>query len=204
MKAYKETVRTYYKYVYDAFSQPVLSANGTIGENAFAVEPSAQLSGYEGYKAFDDTTSTFWAPVSATNPAGQYIIIYNPNELNITSIDMRNRSDSANNAITSGIIYGSNDGTSWTEITTFTNSVSTAGGTWLIDLSGNTDYYKYYKLYISTGGYSSNRSCGLAEVSITATERTAEESTSSDYDFYVDTDEYKVVKDNNTYKAFNV
>ena len=37
-------------------------------------------------------------------------------------------------------------------ITAYTNSVQTAGGTWDINLSGNTGYYKYYRLESTAGG----------------------------------------------------
>lgn len=202
MKAYKETIRTYYKYVYDSFSQPVLSANGTIGENAFAVLPSAQDNSYPCWKAFDNNTSTFWCTAAKTL-ANQNIVMYNPVQLNVTGISITNKNNN-NAAITAGTVYGSDDNLNWNELTTFTNSVTTALSVWSIDLSGNTEYYKYYKLAITSSGGASNNRGAITEVSLTATERTVEESTSSDYDFYIDTYNYKAYEKNGTYKAFNV
>ena len=58
-----------------------------------------------------------------------------------------------------------------------------------IDLSSNTEFYKYYKITQTGGG-----DWQPVQMSITATKRVGIESTSSDYDFYVDTNTWKAFK----------
>ena len=131
-----------------AWTQPTLTSNGTLGGNRFAVSASNNYdaSTYPIYKSFDNDDSTIWYCSSA--PVD--VIMYNPQPLKITKIQCKNRVDAANYTFTAGTVYGSNDGSSWTQLTTFTNNVTTAGGTYDISLSSNTNFYIYYKVTFST------------------------------------------------------
>lgn len=121
--------RTYYKYAYRDWVQPVLTANGTLGVNSFAVYCNSNTS-YPPFYAFDNNSSTF-----ATTSNNDFII-YSKNALNITAISFTNRGSSY--VFKGGEIYGSNDGEDWKLIQTV------SGDSW--DLSSNTEYYNYYKI----------------------------------------------------------
>jgi len=195
-KAVPTVIRHYWKreQTEQPWTQPVLTADGTIGDDSFAVLASAFKSGNETYKAFDNNTSTMWCPVNASNPASHYIIIYNPNALNVSNISVTNRQDTTNpTAVSAGIIYASNNNEEWIEISNFIGN-TTAKATWNIDLSLNENYYKYYKFYISSGQYGSS-SCGVAEIKLTATQlaETIIPGTADDYDYYTDETIYKGV-----------
>ena len=201
-KAYKQTVRHYYKYVYNSFNRPNLTANGTIGENNFAVQASSEYGNYKAYLAFDGVYSAsspsenynnYWC--TGAGLYNGYIIFYNPNPLNISSLKIQQPMGS--HYYVSGILYGSNNNVDWTQLATFTPS-TTAYSFYTLDLE-YVDYYKYYKIYID----GVNHSPALAEVEITATEKVAVESTSSDYDFYEDENEYSVFSESNNFYAFN-
>lgn len=130
------------------FIQPILTANGTLGGDYFAVATSnAPSSAYDIWKAFDGDNSTYW--ITDSSGLNSTITIYNPIALNITQLTyMLSPGHLHYNAPEEGIISGSNDGTTWTQVGTYsipynTNVVKT------IDLSSNTEYYKYYKWQIT-------------------------------------------------------
>lgn len=127
------------------FSQPVLSANGTLGGSSFAVIASSDFSvSYLEYMACDSTTSTSWLGSGKTS---EYFIFYNPNALKVSNLNIRNRADYSY-AITSYTILGSNNNSNWVTLTSGTNTNTAANGVWDIAIpSGNRDFYKYYKIY---------------------------------------------------------
>ena len=146
-----------------AWTQPVLTSNGTLGGDSFAVYASNSYNGttYPIYKSFDGDSSTIWYDSSV--PVD--VIFYNPKPLKVTNIQCQNRTDANNYAFTAGTVYGSNDNITYTQIDTFTNSDTTQGSTWDIDLSGNTNAYLYYKI-----SFSSATQAGVgANFTITAT-----------------------------------
>lgn len=141
------------------FSQPILSSNGTLGGDSFAISGTSTSSAYPAFNAFDNNKSTDWVSASANED----LIIYNPTPIKITRIDVTNRNSSTVRYIKNGTIYGSNDNSQYTEIATFTNTVTTQLGQWHIDLSANKNYYKYYKLSMVGDTY-----CSANEINITA------------------------------------
>ena len=148
-----------------SWTQPILTANGTIGGNSFAVSASSEYSAsYQAYKAFDGSTSTEWVTLGNSSPA--YIEFYNPKALNVTLLTLTTRSESTE-TFTAGTIYGSNDNSTWDILKTYTNSATSASSTWTIDLSDNTAYYKYYKIEGTTFSGTNN---GFSNIVITARE----------------------------------
>lgn len=194
MKAYKEIVRKYYKnaIVETTFVRPNLTANGTLGGDSFAVGGyywHPQTGNNSIYTLFDGNTST-GCTCTAYNGGG-YIIFYNPLPLKVTSVQ--------NDHIWYAgdwydvTISGSNDGTNWTDLGYFSHGLTTK-----CEIS-NPQYFNYYRLYNNSGfGHDgSGYGGGLTEIYITGTEKTEGiiESTSSDYDYYVDVPVYKIVKE---------
>ena len=144
------------------FIQPILTANGTMGGDSFAVEQSSTLSSYYAYKMFDNNAST----EAVADYSNAYFTFYNPNPLNVTAIAITNDSDSRR-AIQTCKVSVSNDGTTFTDIYTYSDG-STGSQTWTIDLSSNTGYYNYYRVTaLTTGGYP----YGIIQTNITATEQ---------------------------------
>ena len=162
-----DTIR-YYKYTYATWTQPVLTADGVLGGDDFAVFcDSPNNTSYPAYYAFDSSTSTF-----AVTHEADYII-YNKNPINITKIDMTVRGSSYN--YRGGTLYGSNDNINWKEIIALS---ALTNGSW--DISSNTGYYKYYKFSGSAGDWQPKT------LTLTATQQTGSvESTSTDYDYTV-------------------
>lgn len=143
-----------------AFLQPTLTSNGTIGGSSFAVLASSENSANEvAYKMCDGSSSTWW---SATyyDTSNEYIIIYNPIPIKISSMTL------SNNGIGAWTLYGSNDNSNWTTLSSGTNSdinlctVSIA--------EENRRFYKYYKLFF-TSPYIRNVSYFAYELAINAT-----------------------------------
>lgn len=122
------------------FTQPTLSANGTMGGNSFAVTANNETNGNNpAYYAFDNSTSTYWR---GANVPG-YIDFYNPVPINVIALNW----GFFYSYPTSGNVQGSNDYSDWTIITEFTND---SASDFTIDMSGNTNSYKYYRINISS------------------------------------------------------
>ena len=153
------------------WTQPILTANGTMGGSSFAVSTNVTQvdSSHDVYKAFDGVTTTSGGDFhSAQGSTTGYIDIYNPVPLKITNFKIYNQ-PFANRASSAGNIYGSNDGTNWILITTYTNSDQGSGDVWDISLSLNTNSYNYYRLESTAGAPSGDGYWVINEIEITAT-----------------------------------
>ena len=143
------------------FTQPALTKNGSLGGSGFAVAAeNVYSSSYPAYYAFDNNSSTRFG-AGAKNC---YVIIYNPNPLKITKLVTVATSNSWG-SIQSLTIQGSNDNTTYTNITCSLSDI-TANQTITVS---NSNFYKYYKLNLV--GYSDSHTCELYSITITATEQ---------------------------------
>lgn len=186
----QENVRKYYKYQYSTFTRPNLSAAGEMGGNSFAVSANSHVSSYQVYKAVDGNNSTGW---EVSSPTTAYYIFYNPIPLKLTSIKMRNWAGSGNiDASKGGKVYGANDGDTWTELVTYTNTSYSSGAEWNIDMSSVSDAYNYYKITCTDGTSNGRSYWNVAEITPFGSEQTVVAGTSSDYDFYRDETVYSV------------
>lgn len=200
MKAYKQTIGNtniyslpkqdetlYYKYVENTWVQPTISSDGTLGGNRFACKASSVNSSDNPYKAFDSNNETQFTLNANTGT----MTIYNPVAIKISSVSIRNGYQSSwVRAITSGTIYGSNDNASWTQLKTFTNSNKTVSAVWSIDMSTNSNYYKYYRFDIKGDGEYAR----ITGMTITATQKDVVAGTAEDYDYKEVTSKYYAIK----------
>ena len=189
-KVLSQVKRKYYKYVSAPWSSPILFANGTIGGDSFAVAASTEQTAYGRYawKAVDGDMNTSW---SAEATSGNWYEFYNPNPLNVTNITF---SPADWYYPLSVELWAGNDENSLTQLSGFTYTASVATDGCVLDFPSNTNFYKIYRIY-------SDRNFYIKEFKITATQKIAQESTSSDYDFYKDVNTYNVLN-NSGYKAF--
>lgn len=195
-KAVKQVERKYWKReeTEQSWTQPVLSANGTIGGNSFACAANSEYN--PAWRAFDNETSNDWENNNGDMPC--WLEWYNPNALKVTQI-----------VIVTGIkpsqffseIYGclknykiqaSSDNSNWADIYTGSNSSYSAKKSLTINISNN-NFYKYWRIYVtsvSNGNYAS-----IWNVAITATQlqEIITPGTADDYDFYTDENVYKGV-----------
>jgi hypothetical protein len=141
-----------------AFIRPNLSSNGTLGGSSFAVRGTLICNGCDYYAAFDGSSSS---AVGFTASAHD-IIFYNPTPIKVTALVCTLFSEALT---TAGSIYGSNDGSTWTFIKSYTNSSTTLS----IDMSSNTNYYKYYKNSVTASNTNGYNYGVIYEIVITAT-----------------------------------
>lgn len=177
--------RKYYKYTYTDWTQPTLSANGTVGGDSFACRANSTYTGYDTYKAFDNSSTTAWAENTTTNSG--YLEFYSPVKLKVSKITIQNRHEYTN-TWASGVVYGSLDGTDYYEMATFTNSNVTASSSWDINIT-NQQVAKYIKIS-TTSLLNSSHTLAVAQMTLTAQEAIPVESTINDYDYY----EYESLK----------
>lgn len=188
MKFKQQLTRKYYKYetVESSWTQPVLSSNGTIGVDDFAVTANAQTD-----RAFHVFDSTGWRGNANTN-----LTIYSKKAICVKRIGFEGNSTYY---ITNFTLFGSNDNSNWTEIQTFSNNVINYT-TFNIN---NNNFYNYYRFNVNS--VSSNDNCYVKNMGLTATQQitTIVEGTKDDYDFYEDEIALNAFIDNNVYKAIN-
>ena len=189
-KAVKQVERTYWKY--DDFVQPVLTANGAMGGDSFACDQSNSFSSTTlAWRCFngDSTTESEtnrWQINNIKTSSWYWLAWYNPIPLNITSLSIYN--SQATYVVKAYKIQASDDNTNWVDIVTGTNTNTGELNKWVIDMSNNQAYYKYYRIYCRPN---STTSLQVAEIEITANYIAA--GTAEDYDFYTDENVYKGV-----------
>lgn len=147
-----EVEHTTYGAIEASFSQPTLSANGTLGGESFACAANNET--LPAYCAFDNNTSTSWAGNTST---GDYMIFYNPNALKISTLSIYNGAE----GITAWTLYGSNDNATYTLICNGTSPVNATTNT-------TVNSYQYYKYHKIVGTAYSTRS-RFYSINITAT-----------------------------------
>lgn len=144
------------------FEQPVLSSNGTLGGDSFAIKATKTYSG-NAYNCFDNKNDTYWY---ADSSYPYELTMYNNQPICITNMQIMN--GSYERLPYKGKVFASNDNKNWTELTTWTNPNSDTYGVWNIDLSENTNAYLYYKLSITqdnANGYGAQ----ISNINLTAT-----------------------------------
>ena len=146
-------------YIVSKWTQPYITGVGTMGGDTFACYSDVpQNTGTDMYwNLFNNISQNAGFHSSQGNVTGN-IYWYNPIPLNITNIKVYTQIDAggSNRQSTAGTIYGSNDYTNWTPISTYTNTQQAHSSSWDINLSSNTGYYKYYRwesTACGTGGY---------------------------------------------------
>ena len=173
------TNQKYYKYTYANWTQPTLSANGTLGSSDYACYSSkGTYSNMDVYNAFNDNSTCYH---SAQGSSPYDVIFYSKTPLKPSKINLRNRSNDSRNVypVSSLTVYGSNDGNFYTQIGSTTNSVTSAGGSWSCSVSTDVPY-KYFKFEF-TSSYSY---FAMDYIGIVAQAQTGSvESTADDYDY---------------------
>lgn len=177
--------------VWEDFEQPILSANGVIGGDKFAVTESGSWdSSQPAFNVFDEDISNTH---SVFTKSSGYFMFYNPKYLNVTKLTIRNLEGDGwgTRAWTAGTVSGSNDGVNFEEVTSFTNSTTGSNAYWDIDMSANTKGYKCYKIIVTETSYANAGAasqCSARNIQITAKELT--KIGSDDYDFMDDAQTY--------------
>lgn len=108
------------------------------------------------YMAFDKDASTYWAP-NTTVPAYCGYKFTSPLCVKRVSITHHNNSQLATREITHGKIQASNDNITWVDIVDdFAAPSATKGLTYYVECSDNSEYYLYYRVYVTAVGSGDN------------------------------------------------
>lgn len=148
------------------WTQPVLTANGTIGGDSFAVAMDSQHLSLYAWYAFDGIT-TYDRNKQAHTQNGQphWIEFYNPEPIIVTKMTVYN--GGANVCPLDWQFQCSDDDTTWTTVASGTNTVYTAGGMWSFNVP-NSGAHQYYRFYTTSGYGRDSGYLGISEFVIEA------------------------------------
>lgn len=130
------------------FNQPVLTSNGTLGGDSFAILPESEYSAsYKGYMAFNNETN-YWHSAQKAGGAGTtlYMIFYNPTPIKVISLGIANRKDSPSVVGSTGVaLYGSHNNIDYVFLATMNNSNTGQNDVYTLTVNSKTNY-KYHKI----------------------------------------------------------
>lgn len=129
---------------------------------------STYSSSFPAYLAFDYNDSTCWA--SSKTATGPYVIIQMPYALYDCTVTIKNRTHASYNigGFISGRIDGSNDGTNFTTLTTFSGrNGATSGYQNSYTLNNSTTAYKYIKVKADTWDKTEGTYACIGEMRVT-------------------------------------
>ena len=149
-----------------AWSRPNLNSNGSVGGSSFACYADSEYGSNYAYKAFDGSNATVDYWTSTTSAFPHYIVFYSPTAIKVSSLTIYNRA-SGYYAPKDYTLYGSDNGSSWTYLTSGTNTVSSGGANWYVYPS-TSSYYKYYKFEVTSHINGSSTYVAIGEIYISA------------------------------------
>jgi len=141
----------------------VMTANSSFGYTASA--SSINNASYDAYKAFDTGTTSNWVSAagkynSSTGAyegsttfegvSGEWIKLQMPSSIKLSYINLYKPPDSTSpNPPKSGRIFASQDGSTWTQIYSFTNLSYSSNDLAVFNIN-STNYYSYYNIVIES------------------------------------------------------
>lgn len=133
----------------ETFQQPVLAANGTLGGSSFAVAASSEYSGRYAFYAVANNGVAEGREWHSAQGLPQWFEFYNPDALMVSSLEITNRTSGYTSGVpTTFTIQGCNDGSSWEDIYSGTNTTIDNGVTWSIPVNSNGSF-KYWRIYVT-------------------------------------------------------
>ena len=205
MKTVYERETKYYKYVYSTWTQPTLASNGSFGGNSMAVALA-----YGGNNGSYGTAYKLFSP--NTDLAGFYcdewqswmeVRIYFPKPVSVRTITFNTpdgRTDESG-AMVGTVLYAGNYAGSHEKTML---SIGKIYGTYTNNNVPDNGYYQYYTLYFKNEGTAWNDRVEIRYINITGVARDTVAGTASDYDYKIEGGKTYVIKENDTYKAFNI
>ena len=136
--------KQYWKYEYQDWTQPVLTANGAMGGSNFAVAQSSSYNSNDFWKLFASSPSGWHSAAGLP----QWVSWYNPKPLKVIKL---NFAEHTGGQIKDFIVQACDDNSSWVDILSYSNTVSKDA--FEVDLSSNDKAYKYWRIYITSCYY---------------------------------------------------
>jgi hypothetical protein len=140
-----------------------MTANSSFGYTASA--SSINTASYDAYKAFDTGTTSNWVSAagkynSSTGAyegsttfegvSGEWIKLQMPSSISLGYINLYKPPDATSpNPPKSGRIFASQDGSTWTQIYSFTNLSYSSNDLAVLNIN-STNYYSYYNIVIES------------------------------------------------------
>lgn len=133
--------------------QPELTANGTLGEDSFAVACTSYYNDSDDHNAYGATKySTGRWQSNNKKSLPQSLTYYIPEGLNLSSITFNNtNADDGSYAYVfkNYEVFASDDNSTWTSLGSYTNTNKTLDD-YTVEITSNDVVYKYYKITVSS------------------------------------------------------
>lgn len=141
------------------WTTPKLVQNDVLGGNTYAVACDSAINGTAAYMAFDGVDGSYWLS-GAGYP--HWLTLYIPEKARITAF--RYNGTSEGNYFSAGIVQASDDNSNWESLYTFSGIRAQITYNF-----SNDKFYKYYRLYGTTGDYTHAVICELVYYGTTMT-----------------------------------
>lgn len=165
------------------WTQPVLSSNGVIGGESFAVSASSELdSGRMAYHAFDGVMTNNNAVGCWHSGQGfpSWLQFYNPLPLKVEKLTITNRTSDGSYLNNYSLAY-SDDGETFTEFASGVSPTQADGTSFTVNV--NAGWHKYWRINCRSASGNNSGYTAIGEVTVQANEVT--EGTADDHN-YVD------------------
>ena len=160
------------------------------GHRGYVASASSDNNGNNpAYKAFDHSTSDGWSTSGTYQPSGgfgiptnspptlngtgvpgEYFILQLPHKLRFSSVKLMPRNNNTDRCAESGNIYGSDDGTNWQFITSFSGKTYTSGNFTTIDINASTAYYRFAIVVTRIGNTANGVNTSIGEMELYGTQ----------------------------------
>lgn len=138
-----------------AWTQPTLTANGTMGGDSFACDQSGYWTEdngnkQEAWRMFSEGNTSEWQINNVSTSSTYWAKFYNPEVIKISKFQVVNSAleDVSNYIPAKIVLYGSNDDSTYTEMGVLTDITTTASAVFDLYLT-HSDWYKYYKIEVT-------------------------------------------------------
>ena len=154
------------------FVQPILSANGTMGGDSFAVAMDSEIDASRpAWKAFDgDTVLNDAHSEQAHTSSGQphWLKFYNPSPIKVSSITIFNGAENVLPMVWEFQYSDTNNDEDWTTLCSGKNEMLEANGEWSFEVPTD-EGHQYYRFYVTEGYGADSSYFGITEMQIHGT-----------------------------------
>jgi hypothetical protein len=144
--------------------RPFRAFDGDIGNTGIAWMVPSGVYGLDGTYAYNPPRNLGTATGSSTTVNGEYIILQTPNKIKVKHFRISDRSTNTDRAAEAGKLYGSNDGSTWYELASFSGLTYFDGDYYNTVQVNAATYYDRLALVVTNSTATSTTFMGIGEL----------------------------------------